>query len=334
MKRKDILITGGAGYIGSHTLVELYNSGYRPIVVDNLSNSSITNIKGAEKIIKNKIDFYQIDCTDFDQMDKLFNEQNNIVAVIHFAAYKSVEESVRKPEKYFSNNIGSLETLLDIMNKYSVNNIIFSSSCTVYGTPEFLPVNELAPFGKAESPYGETKQLCEKLIQKSAINSISLRYFNPVGSYPTGLIGDCSADKPNNLVPIICEVASGKRKSMQIFGNDYNTPDGTCVRDYIHVVDLAKAHVMAVNHILNKSKIKTAYNLGVGKGVSVREVVDSFEKVNKLKISYELGPRRAGDVEKIYSDNTKINDELGWFPVMSFDSALETAWNWEKLKNL
>tara|TARA_B100001093_G_scaffold135931_1_gene128460 strand:- start:123 stop:1127 length:1005 start_codon:yes stop_codon:yes gene_type:complete len=334
MKKKDILITGGAGYIGSHTLVELYNSGYRPIVVDNLSNSSITNIKGAEKIIKNKIDFYQIDCKDFDQMDKLFNEQNNIVSVIHFAAYKSVEESVRKPEKYFSNNIGSLEILLDIMNKYSVNNIIFSSSCTVYGTPEFLPVNELAPFGKAESPYGETKQLCEKLIKKSAINSISLRYFNPVGSHPTSLIGDCSADKPNNLVPIICEVASGKRKSMQIFGNDYNTPDGTCVRDYIHVVDLAKAHVMAVNHILNKSKIKTAYNLGVGKGVSVREVVDSFEKVNKLKISHELGPRRAGDVEKIYSDNTKINDELGWFPVMSFDSALETAWNWEKLKNL
>ena len=334
MKKKYILVTGGAGYIGSHTLVELYHSGYIPIVVDDLSNSSITNITGAEKIIKNKIDFYQIDCTDFDQMDKLFNEQNNIVAVIHFAAYKSVEESVRKPEKYFSNNIGSLETLLDIMNKHSVNNIIFSSSCTVYGTPEFLPVNELAPFGKAESPYGETKQLCEKLIEKSAINSISLRYFNPVGSHPTSLIGDCSADKPNNLVPIICELASGKRKSMQIFGNDYNTPDGTCIRDYIHVVDLAKAHVMAVNHILNKSKIKTAYNLGVGKGVSVREVVNSFEKVNKLKISHELGPRRAGDVEKIYSDNTKINDELGWFPVMSFDSALETAWNWEKLKNL
>ena len=334
MKKKDILITGGAGYIGSHTLVELYNSGYRPIVVDDLSNSSITNITGAEKIIKNKIDFYQIDCTDFDQMDKLFNEQNNIVAVIHFAAYKSVEESVRKPEKYFSNNIGSLETLLGIMNKYSVNNIIFSSSCNVYGTPEFLPVNELAPFGKAESPYGETKQLCEKLLEESEINSISLRYFNPVGSHPSCLIGDCSDDKPNNLVPIICEVASGKRKSMQIFGNDYDTHDGTCVRDYIHVVDLAKAHTMAVNHILNNTKIKTAYNLGVGKGVSVQQVIDSFEKVNNLKIPYELGPRRSGDVEKIYSDNTKINNELGWFPVMSFDSALETAWNWEKLKNL
>ena len=301
--------------------------------VDNLSNSSLNNIKGAEQIIKSKIDFYNVDCKDFEQMDKVFKERKDIDAVIHFAAFKSVEESVRQPNKYFSNNIGSLETLINLMNSHNVNNIIFSSSCTVYGTPEFLPVNELAPFGKAESPYGETKQLCEKLIEDSEINSISLRYFNPVGSHPTGLIGDCSADKPNNLVPIICEVASGKRESMQIFGNDYNTIDGTCVRDYIHVVDLAKAHVMAVNHILNNTKIKTAYNLGVGKGVSVQEVIDSFQKVNNLKISYELGPRRAGDVEKIYSDNTKINDELGWFPVMSFESALVTAWNWEKLKN-
>jgi len=334
MDKKNIMVTGGAGYIGSHTLVELYNSGFNPVVVDNLSNSSLNNIKGAEQIIKSKIDFYKVDCTDFNQMDKVFNEQKNIDAVIHYAAFKSVEESVRQPDKYFSNNIGSLEILMNLMNNHNVNNIIFSSSCTVYGTPELLPVNELAPFGKAESPYGETKQLCEKLIEESEINSISLRYFNPVGSHFSGLIGDCSADKPNNLVPIICEVASGKRKSMQIFGNDYNTNDGTCVRDYIHVIDLAKAHVMAVNYILNNTKIKTAYNLGVGKGLSVREVIDSFEKVNNLKISHEIGPRRAGDIEKIYSDNTKINGELGWFPVMSFESALETAWNWEKLKNL
>ena len=333
MNNKNILVTGGAGYIGSHTLVELYNSGYTPIVVDNLSNSSINNITGAEQIIKSKIDFFEVDCTDFEQMNKVFKEQKNIDAVIHFAAFKSVEESVRQADKYFSNNIGSLEILINLMNSHSVNNIIFSSSCTVYGTPEFLPVNELAPFGKAESPYSETKQLCEKLINKSEINSISLRYFNSIGSHSTGLIGDCSADKPNNLVPIICEVASGKRESMQIFGNDYNTADGTCVRDYIHVVDLAKAHVMALNHIFNNTKIKTAYNLGAGKGVSVREVVDSFQRVNNLKISYKLGARRAGDVEKIYSDNTKIFDELGWFPVMSFESALETAWNWEKLKN-
>ncbi len=330
MKKKDILITGGAGYIGSHTIVELYNSGYRPIVVDNLSNTSLKNIKGAEQIINDKITFYQADCTDFEQMDELFKEQNNIQAVIHFAAYKSVEESLRKPKKYKSNNVGSLSTLLDLMNKHKVDNIIFSSSCTVYGAPDILPVSELAAFKKAESPYGETKQICEKLIDKSDVNSISLRYFNPIGSHYTCLIGDCSSDKANNLVPIICEVASGKRNSMQVFGNDYNTSDGTCIRDYIHVVDLAKAHIMALNYILKHNTIKTAYNLGVGKGVSVKEVIDCFEKINNLKIKYEMGPRRRGDIEKIYSDNKKINDELGWFPIMSFESALETAWRWEK----
>lgn len=333
MKRKDILVTGGAGYIGSHTIVELYNSGYRPIVVDNLCNSSLSNIKGAEKIIKNNITFYQIDCTDVNKMDKLFEEQGNIEAVIHFAAYKSVEESIRKPDKYFANNIGSLETLIHLMNRNEVKNIIFSSSCTVYGSPDSLPVNELAPFKKSESPYGETKQICEKLIKDSSINSISLRYFNPVGSHDSCLIGDCSADKPNNLVPIICEVANGKRNSMQIFGNDYNTHDGTCIRDYIHVVDLARAHVMALNHILNNNKIKTVYNLGVGKGISVQQVLDSFEKTNNLKVLYEIGPRRPGDVEQIFSDNSKINNELGWFPLMNFESALKTAWRWERLKS-
>ncbi|MDB9712396.1 UDP-glucose 4-epimerase GalE, partial [Flavobacteriaceae bacterium] len=310
MSRKNILVTGGAGYIGSHTIVELYNSGYSPIIVDNLSNSSLDNIKGAEEIIKNKITFYEFDCTDENQMNKLFKLESNIEAVIHFAAFKAVEESVRQPKKYFDNNAGSLEVLLNTMKKNNVNNIIFSSSCTVYGSPDILPVSELAPFKKAESPYGKTKQLCEKLINESVINSISLRYFNPVGSHETCLIGDCSADKPNNLVPIICEVASGKRDSMQIFGNDYNTIDGTCVRDYIHVVDLAKAHVAALNHILKSKKIKTAFNIGVGKGVSVQEVVDSFEKINDIKISYNIGPRRDGDVEEIYSDNTKINTEL------------------------
>ena len=332
MTRKDILVTGGAGYIGSHTLVELHNSGFRPIIVDNLSNTSLQNIKGAEKIINNKITFYELDCTDENQMNELFELENNIKAVIHFAAFKAVEESVREPKKYYDNNIGSLDVLLKIMKKYNINNIIFSSSCTVYGSPNILPVNESAVFKKPESPYGETKQLCEKLIDKSRINSISLRYFNPVGSHETCLIGDCSADKPNNLVPIICEVASGKRHSMQIFGNDYNTIDGSCIRDYIHVVDLAKAHVAALNHILNCKKIKTAYNIGVGKGLSVQEVINSFEKVNDVKISYIIGPRRAGDVEEIYSDNSKINDELNWFPVMSFESALKTAWIWEKNK--
>jgi len=332
MKRKNILITGGAGYIGSHTVIELYNSGYRPIIVDNFSNSSIKNIEGIEQIIKDKVAFYKFDCTDINQMNQLFKLENNIEAVIHFAAFKAVEESVREPKKYYDNNIGSLNIILSMMKKYELDNIVFSSSACVYGIPEILPVSELAPFKKAESPYGETKQLCEKLIDKSENNSISLRYFNPVGSHETCLIGDCSADKPNNLVPIMCEVASGKRDSMQIFGNDYKTIDGTCVRDYIHVVDLAKAHVAALNHILNCKKIKTAYNIGVGKGVSVQEVVDSFEKINDIKISYKIGPRRAGDVEEIYSDNTKINNELGWFPVMSFESALQTAWKWEKNK--
>ena len=332
MKRKDILVTGGAGYIGSHTVVELYNSGYRPIIVDDLSNTSLNNISGIEKIIGDKISFYKIDCTNEEKMNELFKKEINIEGVIHFAAFKSVEESVREPKKYYENNIGSLQVLLKIMKKYTVRNIIFSSSCTVYGSPDILPVSELAPFKKAESPYGETKQLCEKLIDEVDLNSISLRYFNPVGSHETCLIGDCSADKPNNLVPIICEVASGKRKTMQIFGNDYNTIDGTCVRDYIHVVDLAKAHVAALNHILNSKTIKTAYNIGVGKGLSVQEVVDSFEQTNDIKISYKIGPRRAGDVEEIYSDNTKINKELKWFPLMSFQSALKTAWIWEKNK--
>ena len=326
------MVTGGAGYIGSHTIVELFNSGYIPIVVDNLCNSSINNIKGAEQIIKNKIPFYQLDCTNFDQMDKLFQEQKNIEAVIHFAAFKSVEESINEPKKYFNNNIGSLEIILELMKKYRIRNIIFSSSCTVYGNADFLPVNELAPFKKAESPYAETKQLSEKIIWESEINSISLRYFNPVGSHNSCLIGDCSSDKPNNLIPIICEVASGKRNSMQIFGNDYNTIDGTCIRDYIHVVDLARAHVASLDHILNNNKIKTSYNVGVGKGTSVQQIIDLFENTNNLKINYDIGPRRFGDVEKIFSDNSKINNELYWFPIMSLESALVTAWNWEKNK--
>ena len=332
MKRTDILVTGGAGYIGSHTVVELYNSGYRPIIVDDLSNTSLNNISGIEKIIGDKISFYKLDCTNEAKMNELFKKETNIEGVIHFAAFKSVEESVREPKKYYDNNIGSLEVLLKIMKKYTVSNIIFSSSCTVYGSPDILPVSELAAFKKAESPYGETKQLCEKLIDKVDLNSISLRYFNPVGSHETCLIGDCSADKPNNLVPIICEVASGKRNAMQIYGNDYNTIDGTCVRDYIHVVDLARAHVSALDYILKSKTIKTAYNIGVGKGVSVQEVVDFFEQINDIKISYKIGPRREGDVEEIYSDNTKINKELKWFPLMSFQSALKTAWIWEKNK--
>jgi len=235
---------------------------------------------------------------------------------------------VRKPEKYYKNNIGSLEVLLDQMIKSKVNNLIFSSSCTVYGSPDQLPVTESSPFKKAESPYGETKQMCENLLQKSNINSISLRYFNPIGSHRSGLIGDCSSDKPANLIPIICEVAKGVREKLIINGDDYNTIDGTCVRDYIHVVDLAKSHVSALNYLLKNPK-KDVFNIGTGKGLSVLEAVHSFEKVTKEKINYSIGPRREGDVDEIYSDNKKVESLLAWQAEQSVLQAMKDAWNWE-----
>ena len=247
---KKILVTGGAGYIGSHTVVELVKEGYTPIIVDNLCNTSAQNIEGIEQIIGNKIKWHNTDCTDKAAMDKVFAEEGTIEGTIHFAAYKAVEESVQNPQKYYDNNLGSLEVLLQCMGENNVKNIIFSSSCTVYGMPDTLPVDESAPFKKAESPYGETKQICEQILKEDACNSIALRYFNPIGSHSSALIGDCSADKPSNLVPIITEVAIGKREEITVFGDDYNTPDGTCIRDYIHVVDLAKSHVKAMNFLI------------------------------------------------------------------------------------
>ena len=326
-----IIVTGGAGYIGSHTLVELSRNGFSPIVVDNLCNTSIQNIKGAEKIIGIKIPFYKIDCTNESEFKKVFETEKNVKGVIHFAAFKSVEESVREPEKYFKNNIGSLEVLLKLMNDNGLNNIIFSSSCTVYGSPDVLPVNESAPFKKAESPYGESKQLCEELLNKSDINSVSLRYFNPIGSHESGLIGDCSADKANNLVPIITETAIGKREQITVFGDDYNTPDGTCLRDYIHVVDLANAHVKALNYVISNGN-KSVFNIGTGKGVSVLEAIRIFEEVNELQINFKIGPRRAGDVEQIYSDNTLSTNELKWKAKIPLENAMKSAWKWEQQK--
>ena len=254
---KKILVTGGAGYIGSHTLVELSANDFEPIIVDNLCNTSIQNIQGAEKIIGKSISFYNVDCTDEDALNAVFEQEKSIEGAIHFAAFKSVEESLREPEKYHSNNIGSLQVLLNVMKKHNVENIIFSSSCTVYGSPDILPVSESAPFKKAESPYGETKQLCEELLNNTKISSISLRYFNPIGSHESGVIGDCSSDKASNLVPIITETAIGKREQITVFGDDYDTPDGTCLRDYIHVVDLANAHVKALQYVM-KNKGKSA----------------------------------------------------------------------------
>lgn len=326
-----ILVTGGAGYIGSHTLVELSQNGFTPIVVDNLSNTSFENLKGAEKIIDKKIPFYKIDCTNESEFKKVFETEENIKGVIHFAAFKSVEESVRKPEKYFNNNIGSLEVLLKHMKDFGINNIIFSSSCTVYGSPDVLPVNESAPFKKAESPYGESKQLCEKLLDKVDLNSVSLRYFNPIGSHESGLIGDCSSDKASNLVPIITETAIGIREQITVFGDDYNTPDGTCLRDYIHVVDLANAHVKALNYVISNGN-KSIFNIGTGKGVSVLEAIRIFEEVNELQINFKIGPRRAGDVEQIYSDNTLSTNELKWKAKMPLENAMKSAWKWEQQK--
>ena len=328
---KKILVTGGAGYIGSHTLVELSANDFEPIIVDNLCNTSIQNIQGAEKIIGKSISFYNVDCTDEDALNAVFEQEKRIEGAIHFAAFKSVEESVREPEKYHSNNIGSLQVLLNVMKKHNVENIIFSSSCTVYGSPDILPVSESAPFKKAESPYGETKQLCEELLNNTKISSISLRYFNPIGSHESGVIGDCSSDKASNLVPIITETAIGKREQITVFGDDYDTPDGTCLRDYIHVVDLANAHVKALQYVM-KNKGKSAFNIGTGNGVSVLEAIHIFEKVNNIKVNYKIGPRRAGDVEKIYSDNTLSTNELKWKAQKTLDTAMLSAWKWENQK--
>ncbi len=326
-----ILVTGGVGYIGSHTVLELIKEGFQPIIVDNLCNSSVRNLEGIKTITGVNVKWYNVDCSIEQELNEVFENEQEINGAIHFAAYKSVEESVRLPEKYYKNNIGSLEVLLNQMIKHKVNNIIFSSSCTVYGTPDQLPVTESSPFKKAESPYGKTKQMCENILQKSDVNSISLRYFNPIGSHSSSLIGDCSSDKPANLIPIICEVAEGVREKLIVNGDDYNTIDGTCVRDYIHVVDLAKSHVSALKYLLKNPK-KDVFNIGTGKGLSVLEAVHFFEKVNKKKINYSIGPRRDGDVEEIYSDNTKVEKLLNWKAEISVEAAMTDAWNWEKMK--
>ena len=328
---KKILVTGGAGYIGSHTVVELVKEGYTPIIVDNLCNTSTQNIEGIEQIIVNKIKWHNIDCTDKAAMDKVFAEEGTIEGTIHFAAYKAVEESVQNPQKYYDNNLGSLEVLLKCMEENNVKSIIFSSSCTVYGMPDILPVDEKAPFKKAESPYGETKQLCEKMLKEDSCNSVALRYFNPIGSHSTALIGDCSADRPSNLVPIITEVAIGKREKITVFGDDYNTPDGTCIRDYIHVVDLAKSHVKSIDFLINNPG-KHTFNIGTGIGVSVLEAIKTFEQINKLNINYSIGPRRDGDIEKIYANCNLVKEKLAWEAQETLQQAMISAWEWEKLK--
>lgn len=331
-----ILVTGGTGYIGSHTAVELQNSGFEVLIIDNLSNSSADVIDRIGDITGTKPEFEQTDLCDEKKLKEFFTKHNDIKAVIHFAALKAVGESVENPLLYYRNNISGMINLLEEMLRSGVNKIVYSSSCTVYGEAEELPVTEDSPIKKAESPYGFTKQAGEQLLTDLArvkdIKSTILRYFNPAGAHDSSLIGELPIGVPNNLVPYITQTAAGIRDTLTVNGNDYDTPDGTNIRDYIHVTDLAKAHVTALERILNdKITDKTeVFNLGTGRGNSVMEVINSFEKVTGLKIKYKIGPRRSGDVVRIYSDTRKANEILGWKTERDLDNMMLTAWNWQK----
>jgi UDP-glucose 4-epimerase len=333
----QILVTGGTGYIGSHTVVELQNSGFEVVIADNLSNSSIDVLDGIEKISGIRPAFEQLDLIELDKVDAVFAKYPNIAAIIHFAASKAVGESVEKPLLYYRNNLVSLVNLLECQLKYGVSNIVFSSSCTVYGQPDQLPVTENTPRKDAESPYGNTKRVNEDILQDTIaanpqINGIALRYFNPVGAHPSALIGELPLGVPANLVPFITQTAAGLRQELKVFGDDYDTIDGSAVRDYINVVDLAKAHVIAVNRLIEK-KNKSGYeifNLGTGNGVSVLEAIKAFEKASGVKLNYKIVGRRAGDIEKIWADTSFANQELGWKAEKGLEETMLSAWNWEK----
>ncbi len=333
--QKQILVTGGTGFIGSHTVVELQQSGYKVLIADNLSNSHIEVLDRIEKITGIKPDFEKIDLADREKTLN-FLKGKNLCGVIHFAASKAVGESVQKPLMYYRNNLNSLMNILEGMMENDVENIVFSSSCTVYGQPDILPVTENAPLKKALSPYGNTKAICEDIIDDvtsiSNIKGIKLRYFNPIGAHPSGIIGEYPQGIPNNLIPYITQTAIGKRECLSIFGNDYNTHDGTGIRDYIHVTDLAKAHVIAIDRLINnKNKTKAEiFNIGTGTGYSVLDIVKSFEKVNNIKINYKIAPRREGDIEQVWADTTYANKELGWKAEFGLDDMMRTSWLWEQ----
>lgn len=334
---KKILVTGGTGYIGSHTVVELQKRGFDVIIIDDLSNSSIDVLDSIAKITGIKPEFEQFNLQDKGKTRSFFKEHSDIDAIIHFAASKAVGESVEKPLLYYSNNLISLMNLLESMNEYGLRNLVFSSSCTVYGQPDKLPVTENTPRKDAESPYGNTKKICEDIIQDSCkahsnISAIALRYFNPIGAHETSLIGESPNGVPNNLVPFITQTAAGLRKELSVFGDDYNTPDGSCIRDYINVVDLAVAHVFALNRLFDEKSASNYefFNVGTGQGISVLEIVNSFKKVTGVDLNYKIVDRRAGDIEQIYADTEKGNKELGWKAEHSLDETLLSAWNWEK----
>jgi UDP-glucose 4-epimerase len=335
--KKKILVTGGTGFIGSHTSVELIENGFDVVIIDNLYNSEAEVIDRIEKITGVRPLLEVFDLCDKDKTDLFFSNNTDISAVIHFAAYKAVGESVSKPLDYYRNNLVSLINLLDAMQKKGISNLVFSSSCTVYGQPEKLPVTEEAPLQPAMSPYGNTKQIGEEIIRDTTISSdkikaISLRYFNPIGAHPSALIGELPRGVPENLVPYITQTAIGLRPELKIFGNDYDTPDGSCIRDYLHVSDLARAHLVAVKRLIEKKNRKDyeIFNLGTGKGVSVLEAINSFERVSGVKLKYKIAGRRAGDIVKIWADPTLANRELGWKTVYSLDECMKTAWDWEK----
>ncbi len=334
--KKKILVTGGAGYIGSHTSVELINEGFDVVIIDNLYNSEAEVIDRIENITGIRPAFEIIDICDKEKLELFFGKNKDISAIIHFAAFKAVGESVSKPLDYYRNNLISLINLLEAMKVHGIPALVFSSSCTVYGQPEKLPVTEDAPLQPATSPYGNTKQVGEEIIRDTVfsdknINAIALRYFNPIGAHPSSMIGELPRGVPENLVPFITQTGYGLRDELKVYGNDYDTPDGSCIRDYLHVVDLANAHVIAVKRLLEEKNLANyeVFNLGTGNGVSVLEAIKSFERVSGKKLKYKIVGRRAGDIEKIWADPAYANKELGWKTVSTLDEAMKTAWDWE-----
>ncbi len=332
-----ILVTGGAGYIGSHTVVELLEKNFNVIIIDNLSNSRIESLDGIKAISGKQVEFEEFDLCDKNSLKDFFLNNRDISAIIHFAASKAVGESVENPLKYYQNNLGSLMNILENMEEFNIPNLVFSSSCTVYGQAKKLPVTEDTPILPAASPYGNTKQIAEEIIKDTSIAStfikaIALRYFNPIGAHPSALIGELPLGTPENLVPYITQTGIGIRDFLRVFGDDYDTPDGSAIRDYLHVVDLAKAHVVAIERLLDKRNKEDfeVFNLGTGNGISVFEMIKSFERVSGLKLKYDILDRRQGDIEKIWADTSLANNELGWRTLSSLDEAMETAWEWEK----
>jgi len=335
--KKKVIVTGGTGYIGSHTAAELIADGFEVVIIDNLYNSDITVLDGIQAITGIRPKFYDYDICDRSKLSEVFINEGRIDAIVHFAAYKAVGESVHKPLDYYRNNLVSLMNLLEMMEQYGTPSIVFSSSCTVYGQPDKLPVTETSPVKEAESPYGYTKQAGEIIIRdtmaaRKTQRAVSLRYFNPIGAHPTAYLGELPRGVPENLVPFITQTAIGLRDELRVFGNDYDTPDGSCIRDYLHVVDLAKAHVVALKRLIEERNNENyeVFNLGAGTGVSVLEAIAAFERATGEKVKYTIAPRREGDIEKIWADPSLANRELNWKTEITLDEAMETAWRWEK----